>query len=172
MRTGGASTETAAALPPPLAMALAAIGSWRGGSAVCGMAASARTGDGAACWGGGIAGRSDIGIVWMRGSTFWISVRGRCGRSGLGAGRRAGAAGAGAGAGARPTRHRLLVAQDHLPRMGQLLALQNRRDDVGVDVSVIPLDPHTDGLQLEDEVLIGDRHHLREVLDSNLSHIF
>jgi len=66
----------------------------------------------------------------------------------------------------------LLVAQDDLPRMGQLLALQNRRDDVGVDVSVITLDPHTDGLQLEDEVLVGDRHHLREVLDSNLSHIF
>ena len=34
-----------------------------------------------------------------------------------------------------------------------------------------PFDPHADGLQLEDEILVGDPHHLREVLDSNLSHI-
>jgi hypothetical protein len=52
----------------------------------------------------------------------------------------------------------------------ELLALQDRLDDVGIDGRVIALDPHSDGLQLEDQILIGDLHHLREVLDSNLSH--
>jgi hypothetical protein len=47
----------------------------------------------------GRSGLSDMGMFWIRGSTFWISVRGRCGRSGLAAGRRAGA-----GAGAGPAR--------------------------------------------------------------------
>jgi hypothetical protein len=56
--------------------------------------------------------------------------------------------------------------------MRELLALQDRLDDVGVDGGVIAFDPHSDGLQLEDEVLVGDPHHLREVLDSNLSHNF
>src|SRR5579863_7539873 len=54
--------------------------------------------------------------------------------------------------------------------MRQLLALQNGGDDVGVDMGVVALDPHTNGLQLEDEVLVGDPHHSREVLDPNFSH--
>jgi hypothetical protein len=56
--------------------------------------------------------------------------------------------------------------------MRKLLTLQDRLDDVGIDGGVIAFDPHSDGLQLEDEVLVGDPHHLCEVLDSNLSHIF
>ncbi len=68
-------------------------------------------------------------------------------------------------------RHRL-VAQDDLARVGQLLARQDGLDDVGVDVGVVALDPHPDRLQLEDEVLVGDPHLLRQVLDPNLSHAF
>ncbi len=64
-----------------------------------------------------------------------------------------------------------LVAQDHLARMGELLPLEDRLDDVGVDGRIIAFDPHADGLQLEDEILIGDPHHPSEILDANFSHI-
>jgi hypothetical protein len=67
-------------------------------------------------------------------------------------------------------RRRLLVAQDDLARVRELLALQDRLNDVGVDVLVVTLDAHADRPQLEGEVLVGDPHHPRDVLDSNLSH--
>src|ERR1700710_703634 len=101
----------------------------------------------------------------MRGSIFWISVRGRCGRRGVVGGRRTPARGFGG-------RRRLLVPQDHLPRVGKLLALEERLKVFSVDVRVITFHAHTEGLHLEDEVLVGDPHHRGEVLDANLSHIF
>jgi hypothetical protein len=56
--------------------------------------------------------------------------------------------------------------------MGELLALEERLKVFSVDVRVIAFNPHTEGLHLEDEILIGDPHHRSEVLDANLSHIF
>jgi hypothetical protein len=126
---------------------------------ICGIAASATSSYGSSSSGSEKAAseRSETGRFWMRGSTFWMRVRGHRGT----------AAGGG--------RARLLlrrIAQDDLPRVGQLLALQDGLDDVGVDVSVVAFHPHADRFQLEDQILVRDLHHAREVLDPDLSHTF
>jgi hypothetical protein len=94
-RGGGAGACSGRAGPSP-AGAWAALTSWGADSAhsCAGVEAGApAVPAGTAPSDGSAAGRSPIGSDWIRGSIFWISVRGRSGRSGFAGARRTGCGG-------------------------------------------------------------------------------
>ena len=66
---------------------------------------------------------------------------------------------------------RLGVAQDHLARlMLELLAGEDRGDDLHVDALVLAVEAHADRPQLEHEVLLRNPHFLGQLTDPNFCH--